>query len=120
MARAANLFRSLGATPDSGPVAFLCRVGADAGRLLGAQVASVASSINYLLTAHAVADLLIAENAEVLVIPSAADDPESWHKAATVMERVPSLRFVLVIGGDGDPPQDDQLRCGARGRRDVL
>ena len=48
--------------------------------LLGAQVAGVASSINYLLTADAVADLLIAENAEVLVIPSAADDPESWQK----------------------------------------
>ena len=39
------------------------------------------------------------------MIPSAADDPESWHKAATVMERVPSLRVVLVIGGDIDLPR---------------
>jgi fatty-acyl-CoA synthase len=104
--QAANLFRSLGVTPDSGPVAFLCPALAHMQvALLGAQVAGVASSINYLLTADAVADLLIAENAEVLMIPSAADDPESWHKAATVMERVPSLRFVLVIGGDSDLPR---------------
>ena len=89
--------------------------------LLGAQVAGVASSINYLLTADAVADLLIAENAEVLVIPSAADDPESWHKAATVMERVPSLRFVLVIGGDSDPPHKMiSFDAALAARRDVL
>ena len=107
IAQAANLFRSLGVTPDSRAVAFLCPASAQMQiALLGAQVAGVASSINYLLTADAVADLLIAENAAVLAIPSAADDPESWQKAATVMERVPSLRFVLVIGGDGDPPRE--------------
>ena len=89
--------------------------------LLGAQVAGVASSINYLLTADAVADLLIAESAEVLVIPSAADDPESWQKAATVMERVPSLRFVLVIGGDGDLPRKMMsFDAALAARRDVL
>jgi fatty-acyl-CoA synthase len=122
IAQAANLFRSLGATPDSGPVAFLCPALAQMQvALLGAQVAGVASSINYLLTADAVADLLIAENAEVLVIPSAADDPESWHKAATVMERVPSLRFVLVIGGDGDPPHKMiSFDAALAARRDVL
>jgi fatty-acyl-CoA synthase len=122
IAQAANLFRSLGVAPDSGPVAFLCPALAQMQvALLGAQVAGVASSINYLLTADAVADLLIAESAEVLVIPSAADDPESWHKAATVMERVPSLRFVLVIGGDGDPPHKMiSFDAALAARRDVL
>ena len=122
IAQAANLFRSLGVTPHSGPVAFLCPALSQMQvALLGAQVAGVASSINYLLTADAVADLLIAENAEVLVIPSAADDPESWPKAATVMERVPSLRFVLVIGGDGDPPHKMiSFDAALAARRDVL
>ena len=104
ISQAANLFHSLGVTADSGPVAFLSPALAQMQvALLGAQVAGVASTINYLLTADAVADLLIAENAEVLVIPSQADDPEIWQKANAVIERVPSLRFVLVIGGDSDP-----------------
>ena len=104
MTQSANLFHSLGVTADSGPVAFLCPALAQMQvALLGAQVAGVASTINYLLTADAVADLLIAENAEVLVIPSEADDPENWQKANAVIERVPSLRFVLVIGCESDP-----------------
>ena len=102
ISQAANLFRSLGITAHSGPVAFLCPALAQMQvALLGAQVAGVASTINYLLTADAVVDLLIAENAEVLVIPSEAADPECWRKANAVIERVPSLRFVLVIGGRG-------------------
>ncbi len=104
ISQAANLFRSLGITAHSGPVAFLCPALAQMQvALLGAQVAGVASTINYLLTADAVVDLLIAENAEVLVIPSEAADPECWRKANAVIERVPSLRFVLVIGGEDDP-----------------
>ena len=104
ISQAANLFRSLGVTADSGAVAFLCPALAQMQvALLGAQVAGVASTINYLLTADAVADLLIAENAEALVIPSEADDPESWRKANAIIERIPSLRFVLVIGGEDDP-----------------
>jgi len=81
IARAANLFRSLGVTAESGPVAFLCPALAQMRvALLGAQVAGIASTINYLLTADAVADLLIAENAEVLVIPSEAHDPDGWQR----------------------------------------
>jgi fatty-acyl-CoA synthase len=104
--KAANLFRSLGVTPDSGPVAFLCPALAQMQiALLGAQVAGVASTINYLLTADAVADLLIAEDAKVLVIPSEADDAEIWRKSITAIERLPSLRCVLVIGGKNDAPR---------------
>lgn len=102
--KAANLFRSLGVTPDSGPVTFLCPALAQMQiALLGAQVAGVASTINYLLTADAVADLLIAEDAKVLVIPCEADDAEIWRKSITAIERLPSLRCVLIIGGKSDP-----------------
>jgi fatty-acyl-CoA synthase len=104
ISQAANLFHSLGVSVDSGPVAFLCPALAQMQvALFGAQVAGVASTINYLLTADAVADLLTAENAAVLVIPSEADDPDIWRKANTVIEGVPSLRFVLVVGGESDP-----------------
>jgi fatty-acyl-CoA synthase len=131
--QAANLFRSLGVTADSGAIAFLCPALAQIpAALLGAQVAGVASTINYLLTADAVADLLIAENAEVLVIPSQANDPETWQKGKNVIERVPSLRFVLVIGGESDPSrkmigfdaalaaQDDVLEFQLTADRDTV
>jgi fatty-acyl-CoA synthase len=122
VSRAANLFRSLGVTSDSGPVAFLCPALAQMQvALLGAQVAGVASTINYLLTADAVADLLIAERAGVLVIPSAADDPEIWQKAGTVIKRVSSLRFVLVIGGESDPARKTiSFDAALAAQRDVL
>jgi len=105
--RAANLFRSLGVSPGSGAVAFLCPALPQLPpALLGAQVAGVASTINFLLNADAIADLLIAENASVLVIPSQADDAALWEKANTVIDRVPSLQRILVIGGENDPARN--------------
>jgi enoyl-CoA hydratase/carnithine racemase/acyl-CoA synthetase (AMP-forming)/AMP-acid ligase II len=102
--RSANLFRSLGVSPVSGAVAFLCpALPQIPPALLGAQVAGVASTINFLLNADAIADLLIAEQATVLVIPSEADDAALWQKANTVIDRVPSLRRILVVGGKSDP-----------------
>jgi fatty-acyl-CoA synthase len=101
--RAANLFRSLGISPSGGAVAFLCpALPQIPAALIGAQVAGVASTINFLLNADAIADLLIAEQATVLVIPSEADDAALWQKANTVIDRVPSLQRILVVGGKGD------------------
>ena len=102
--RSANLFRSLGISPVSGAVALLCPALPQVPpALLGAQVAGVASSINFLLIADAIADLLIAEKATVLVVPSEAHDAALWEKANAVIDRVPSLQRILVIGGKGDP-----------------
>jgi fatty-acyl-CoA synthase len=122
VSQAANLFRSLGVTPASGPVAFLCPALAPMQvALLGAQVCGVASTINYLLTADAAADLLNAEQAEVLVIASEADDAECWRKAWIASERVPSLRAILVIGGDDDPARKMRsFDAAVAGQRDVL
>ena len=101
--RSANLFRSLGISPASGAVAFLCpALPKIPAALLGAQVAGVASTINFLLNADAIADLLIAEQATVLVIPSEADDAALREKADAIIDRVPSLRQILVVGGKGD------------------
>ena len=67
--RSANPFRSFGISPDNGVVAFLCpALPQIMPALLGAQIAGVASSINFLLNVDAIADLLIAEKATVLVI----------------------------------------------------
>jgi fatty-acyl-CoA synthase len=66
--------------------------------LLGAQVAGVASSINFLLNESAIADLLEAQGASVLVIPSESADAAIWQKANNVVARVGSLRKILVLG----------------------
>jgi Acyl-CoA dehydrogenase, C-terminal domain len=40
--------------------------------------------------------------ATVLVIPSETDDAVLWEKANAVIDRVPSLQQVLVVGGEDD------------------
>ena len=102
--RAANLFRSLGISPSRGTAAFLCpALPQIPPAVIGAQVAGVASTINFLLNADAIADLLIAEQATVLVIPSEADDAAIWQKANTVIDRIPSLQRILVVDGKSNP-----------------
>ncbi len=99
ISRAANLFRSNGVTPGSGTVAILCPILPQIpAALLGAQVAGVASSINYLLSEDAIADLLMAQGASVLVVPSEKNDPAVWKKANNVIGRVTSLRKIWVVG----------------------
>ncbi len=103
---AANLFRGLGLAPDKGVAAFLTPTLPDLpALLLGAQVAGVASTLNYLLSPEAIADLLIAENATILVIPAAHLDQTCWDKAQGLYQKVPSLRHVLVIGGTDLPTE---------------
>ena len=83
--RAANLFRSHWIGKSGGTAAFLCPILPPLfPSLLGAQVAGVASSINYLLNEDAIGDLLEAQNATVLVIASETADRAVWAKVANV------------------------------------
>ncbi|MBX3578391.1 MAG: AMP-binding protein [Rhizobiaceae bacterium] len=100
--RAANMFRRLGLFPGRGVAAFLTPTLSEVpALLLGAQVAGVASSINYLLSRDAIIDLLNAERATILVIPAPHLDEMCWTKADGAFEHVPSLRHIVVIGGSG-------------------
>jgi fatty-acyl-CoA synthase len=100
--RAANLFHSLWQAAGGGTVAFLGPiVEGMMEALLGAQTAGVASTINYLLTADVIADLLAAENASVLVMSAADTDAAMWKKALTVAERAKSLKKIIVLGKVG-------------------
>ncbi|MGF7162481.1 acyl-CoA synthetase (AMP-forming)/AMP-acid ligase II/enoyl-CoA hydratase/carnithine racemase [Rhodoligotrophos appendicifer] len=98
--RAANLFHTLGLAPGRGVAAFLMpTLPCLPSLLLGAQVAGIASSINYLLSREAVFDLLNAQQASILVIPSADSDAACWSIAEGALDHVPSLRHVVVAGG---------------------
>lgn len=99
--RAANMFRRLGLAPGKGVAAFLAPTLPELpALLLGAQVAGVASSLNYLLNREAIFDLLDAEGATILIVPARSLDEMCWEKAQSVFDRVPSLQRVLVIGDD--------------------
>jgi len=99
--RAANMFRSLGMSPGAGVAAFLAPTVPELpALLLGAQVAGIASSINYLLNRHTIVDLLNAQGATILVIPARRLDETCWLSAEGMLELVPTLRHVIVIGDD--------------------
>jgi len=99
--QAANMFRRLGLEPEHGVAAFLAPTLPELPALLfGAEVAGIASSLNYLLSQNAIFDLLNAEQATLLVIPSRQVDEMCWSKAEGVFAAVPSLERVIVIGGD--------------------
>ncbi|MBX6321052.1 MAG: AMP-binding protein [Rhodospirillaceae bacterium] len=100
--RAANLFHELSGGREGGTVAFLgVIVDGMMEALLGAQVAGVAGTINYLLNAEVIADLLAAQNATVLVVSPPDVDAAVWDKAQAVIERAPGLRHVVVLGKAG-------------------
>lgn len=101
---AANLFRGLGLGPDNGVAAFLTPTLPELPTLLlGAQVAGIASTLNYLLSPDAIVDLLNAQSATILVIPAAHLDQTCWDKAQGLRKIVPTLKHVLVIGGSELP-----------------
>jgi fatty-acyl-CoA synthase len=102
--RAANFFDSLVQASGGGTIAFLGPiVEGMMEALLGAQTAGVASTINYLLGADVIADLLSAENASVLVLSPPDVDAAIWQKAQAVVERAKSLKKVLVLGKPTTP-----------------
>lgn len=99
--RAANMFHALGLKPGEGVAAFLAPTLPELpALLLGAQVAGVGSSLNYLLTPDAIFDLLNAQGATILVIPSRTLDATCWSKAQGVLQQVPTLQHVIVVGDE--------------------
>jgi len=99
--QAANMFRLLGLEQGMGVAAFLTPTLPELIPLLfGAQVAGIASSLNYLLSEEAIFDLLNAQQATILIISSRDSDEQCWSKAKSVFEHVPTLRHVIVIGDE--------------------
>ncbi|WP_341899313.1 AMP-binding protein [Ferrovibrio terrae] len=119
--RAANFFHRL-SNDTGGVVAFLTPVlPGMVEALYGAQTAEVASTINYLLNAAVIADLLAAEGATTLVIPAEELDADVWRKANEVIALTPTLRNIVVLGASTSiaPGQLDfnaeQARCRSDG-----
>ena len=96
--RAANLFATLNGA-GRGVIAILCPTLPEVpAALLGAQVAGVASTINYLLSVEAIADLLAAQGATTLIVPGFDRDRSIAEKVQPILERVKGVETILHIG----------------------
>jgi len=97
--QAANLFSRLGVS-GSDAVALVAKSEAAVPSLIwGAETAGVASCLNHLLAPEVLVALLRAEEAKILICPGPEVDLELWQKVSGLVNEVPSLRAVLVIGG---------------------
>ncbi|MEC7792551.1 MAG: enoyl-CoA hydratase-related protein [Pseudomonadota bacterium] len=107
--QAANLFHQLGLRAGQGEkdgvAAFLTPTLPLMPVLyLGAQIAGVTSTLNYLLNRDTLVDLLRAENARLLIVPAPDLDAMCWDKAQGLLRDVPGLDRILVIGATGPLP----------------
>jgi fatty-acyl-CoA synthase len=97
--RAANLFAALG-IGDGDVVGIVSKTHAPVPALIwGAEVAGVVSCLNYMLAGDILTQLLRTERCRVLVCPGPEVDAELWQKMRRVLDDVPTVRTVLVIGG---------------------
>jgi len=105
--RNANMLSDLASSPGS-VVAILCptydQIPAAS---WGAETACVVSCINYLLSPDVISDLLLSEEAEILVVPGPDVDPDIWSKAQAVIGKTKTIKKVLVLGGA--PGSDDRI-----------
>ncbi len=96
--QAANMYSVLGAKRRS-VIALLARTHSMIPALLwGAEVAAIASCVNYLLAPRVIAALLDAEQADFLVCPGRSLDPELWSKTQEVLRHTKRTITVLVLG----------------------
>lgn len=98
--KAANLFASLG-VGETDVVTIVSKTNGPVPALLwGAETAGIVSCLNYLLAPEVLVELLRREAAKILVCASPQTDPEIWARINGLVEHVPSLRHVVLIGDD--------------------
>ncbi|HKS47477.1 MAG TPA: acyl-CoA synthetase [Amycolatopsis sp.] len=77
--------------------------------LWGAQAAATANPVNPQLAEDHMVDILRRAASRVLVAPGPDQDPDLWRKALRVAAAVPTVRTLLVVGGEDRLPAVDGL-----------
>lgn len=98
----ANLFKSAGLQPDETVTYLLPLCPQAIFTMLGAEAVGIVNAVNPLLEPEHILGITKAANATVLVATGRALSPELWEKAAFVIERMPSLKAVFVLGGSDE------------------
>ena len=95
--QAGNLFRSLGVSTNDVISILLPNLLETHYALWGGQAVGIISPINPFLESHAICDILNATESKVLVTLSEADGRDSWEKAISIVDKVPSLKYILTV-----------------------
>ncbi|MDH2431793.1 acyl-CoA synthetase [Pokkaliibacter sp. MBI-7] len=102
--RAANLFHRLGVGAEDVVSYLLPNLPQTHFTLWGGQAAGIVNAVNPLLESEQIARLLNEVSCKVLVTVGPSAGPELWHKVAQVLDKVPSLRAVLLVR-EAMPPE---------------
>jgi fatty-acyl-CoA synthase len=98
--QAANLFSSLGIGPNDVVSVLLPLLPQNFYALFGAEAAGIANPVNPLLEPHQLAEILNAAGTKVAVVHGANAGSDIWDKINKIRGQVPSLKAVLLVGGD--------------------
>ncbi|PHQ68674.1 MAG: hypothetical protein COB93_10080 [Sneathiella sp.] len=105
----ANLFKSAGLA-EGETVTFLLPLCPQAiFTMLGAEAVGIVNAVNPLLEPKHILGIAKAANATILVAVGRALSPELWEKAQFVIDGLPNLKVVFVLGG-GDECDGDKIR----------
>ena len=96
----ANLFSSLGVGPNDVVSILLPLVPQNFYALFGAEAAGIANPVNPLLEPHQLAEILNAAGTRVVVVHGANAGSDIWDKINKIRGQVPSLKAILLVGGD--------------------
>ncbi|USG60922.1 acyl-CoA synthetase [Sneathiella marina] len=105
----AHLFKSAGLQPDETVTYLLPLCPQAIFTMLGAEAVGIVNAVNPMLEPEHILGIAKAANATVLVATGRALSPELWEKAAYVIEHMPSLKAVFVLGG-GDECDGEKIK----------
>ena len=100
--QSANLFHQLGVGPTDVVSLLLPLVPQNFYALFGAEAAGIANPVNPLLEPHQLAEILQAAGTKVVVALGPTEGADIWQKVQKIKGQVPSLKAILVVGGDAN------------------
>ncbi|WP_373085486.1 acyl-CoA synthetase [Sneathiella sp.] len=105
----ANLFLSAGLAEGETVTQMLPLCPQSIFTLLGAEAVGIVNAVNPLLEPEHILGIATAANATILLATGKALSPELWAKAVYVIDRMPNLKAVFVLGG-GDECDGEKIK----------
>ncbi|MBO6825848.1 MAG: AMP-binding protein [Sneathiella sp.] len=104
--QAANLFTAHGLGQNDAVTYLLPNVPEAQYVIWGGQAAGIVSAVNTLLQPQQIVDILRATGSKMIVTLGPTPGIDIWQKTQQVMELMPELETVFMVGGDGTYPDD--------------
>ena len=118
--QAANLFAALGVGPTDVVSLLLPLVPQNFYALFGAEAAGIANPVNPLLEPHQLAEILNAAQTKVAVVHGPNTGSDIWDKVQKIRAQVPTLKAILLVGGDAYSQGGEGGGGGREGGQRVL